>query len=694
MREGKIVKQEQQEENKNEEQKQEDLNTSEIPENFLSDVKNDQDDVRQSHDFGRPYVSPRYVENSMLDLGKSSFNPNASTISFMNQIDIRCDDHIRLNEDVQATRFCSECKSLCCDSCVIEYHHSHISAAKVKVEEYFKKQKSELEELKNKLSNSIKQKMILSELQLSFDSNDRLIMSWFDRRKESLENVRNKIDLLLLEEDELRLKMREIIHSFFREECGKRLENPLKELESYLHKIQIFMREWELYNRVEKAKLLKNDTVSEYKGKANEMNETIKYAVDMFKGKSKVLENNLIQLLKSIGNEEKLASIVAEVERVSLNLKETLAKVKNITFDQLLIEEKKKEEQVIVEKEVKQPEPEAQIKIEPVIPKPIINEQLVNKSSSPILNNSKVEFKEYPIFENNKANNNNPIQDNSFDSNNNNQTNSFNLLKDPPIKFDKPLIINPVDLKPNNPYLSENTYTYDIFLTLKPKSDNLIIYNGKTTEFLSIQIKPEHFQDRSSMFTTLPDNCRFINIHSSILITGGYINRQVTRACYILFVSPKNDGLYEINIIPYTPMQNPRERHNMIHLHDRKEILVCSGFFNQTAEITNLDHGTWRSLPQMHSVRANATIAYCNKKNVFVFGGFRINEKQTGEYVNSCEVLDLNNLKVGWKLINFDNFKLTMRMSAMGVVNYSENSLLLCGGFDGSTYKSEVNKIE
>ena len=527
--------------------------------------------------------------------------------------------------------------------------------------------------------------------------------------------MKNKIELIMLEEDELRLQMRNIIHTFFRDECGKRLDNPLKELEAYLHKIQIFIREWEIYNRIEKAKLLKNDTVTEFKTNANELNEVIKHAVDMYKGKSKILENNLVDLLKGIGYDDRISIIDAEVDKLSSKLKETKIKIEKIKFEDLLVEAKK--EEVV---EIK-PEPVKEVKVKSDLPvQSEVNPQVFINPQQPIQQPVQAPIQQpihqpvqVPIqfpkqgFQNIPPQQfNNQIPPQPFfkqDSSgypvfqNFNQNNmEFNLLKDVPLidVNPKPLIFNPVELKPSNPYFAENTNSYDLFITIKPKSDNIIIYNGKTTEFVTVQIKPEHFQEKSTAFTNFPENCRYVNIHSSLMVTGGYVNRQVSKQAYLIVPYAKNDGQYEVNIINYANMTSTRERHNIINLFDRKEILTCSGFFNNTAEITNLDHGTWKPLPNMNTVRANATIAYVNKKNVFVFGGFRINEKQVGEYQNSCEVLNLDDTKTGWKLIKMDSHKLHMRVSAMGVINISPNSLLLCGGFDGSTYKSEVYRVD
>ena len=118
-----------------------------------------------------------------------------STKTFMNQIDLRCDDHVyKYKEDVQATRYCSECKCLCCDSCVIEFHNSHINSAKTKIEDYFRKQKLELEDLRSKINSSIKFKVNITEINNIIDNHEKVLSSFFSRRKAFLEEIKMKID--------------------------------------------------------------------------------------------------------------------------------------------------------------------------------------------------------------------------------------------------------------------------------------------------------------------------------------------------------------------------------------------------------------------------------------------------------------------------------------------------------------------
>ena len=82
------------------------------------------------------YEPGMYVKQSNVFPPQQMGMDIMSTKNFMNQIDLWCDDHVyKYKEDVQATRYCSECKCLCCDSCVIEFHNSHINSAKTKIED-------------------------------------------------------------------------------------------------------------------------------------------------------------------------------------------------------------------------------------------------------------------------------------------------------------------------------------------------------------------------------------------------------------------------------------------------------------------------------------------------------------------------------------------------------------------------------
>jgi hypothetical protein len=127
------------------------------------------------------------------------------------------------------------------------------------------------------------------------------------------------------------------------------------------------------------------------------------------------------------------------------------------------------------------------------------------------------------------------------------------------------------------------------------------------------------------------------------LITGGYKERQSSANCYLMLFSQNKSNDFNLDIMNYPNMIEARERHNIIYLKDRESILVCSGFFNQNAEISSMNDQKWKSLPKMNEVRANASLVYQNKRFIYCYSGFKINEVRVGQYLNSVDILDLNN---------------------------------------------------
>jgi len=273
---------------------------------------------------------------------------------------------------------------------------------------------------------------------------------------------------------------------------------------------------------------------------------------------------------------------------------------------------------------------------------------------------------------------------NNFYNNNNNNNNS---------NYNNNNIVHPTDklgqFKDYNP-------EYEYIVSLKQKSNEIVIFDTKSRMFKNAKITPSNFIDNSNVFTNFQDNSRHVNLGTSILITGGYKDRQAAPNCYLMLLSKKNhlSNEYEINVMSYPNMIEGRERHNIIHLKDKDSVVVCSGFFNQNAEITNMNSQNWKSLPKMNEIRANAALSYINQRYIYCFSGFKINEVKVGQYLNSAEILDLNNLNAGWTLVNFNNMDINLKLSAMGVVYLSDKTILLCGGYDGSQYKNNVYRVE
>jgi hypothetical protein len=271
-----------------------------------------------------------------------------------------------------------------------------------------------------------------------------------------------------------------------------------------------------------------------------------------------------------------------------------------------------------------------------------------------------------PFNNSENNNNNNNMNNNNFNQNLSNTSKDFNF---------------------------ENLYDYELFISIRPKSNELIIFNPENG-FSSIKINMNNFQNQSDFFPNFPDNCKYVNLSSSILLTGGYINKQLSRNCYLFVLGkmPNNPMQYEVNIMSYGKMIEARERHNIVYLPGRNIVLVCSGFFNKGSEYTNINQGEWKSAGPMNDIRGNATITYVNERYVYVIGGYKVPEKQhNGIYLGNCEYLDFDNLGAGWNLINFgDN---NLKLSAMGVLPIGSNNFFLCGGFDGQHYKKEMYRV-
>ena len=619
------------------------------------------------------YEPGMYVQSSKVMPQTMLSNNIISTKTFMNEIDLRCDDHLyKYKEDVQATRYCSDCKCLCCDSCVIEFHNAHIAAAKTKIEDYFRKQKLELEDLRSKINSSIKFKVNLSEINNIIDNHEKVLESFFSRRKVFLEEIKSKIDNVLAEEEEVHKKMKETIQIFYREEGFKRLDTPLKENEKLLMRIQQFLKDWNNYSKTDKVSALKNDQVNLFEQENEQNSAMIKQSTEAFKGKSRTIEKKIDEILKGLSFSEKVSDFHTIIASLNNALVESKKQIDKLKYDDVI------EEKVEI---ISRPRVEQKIPVQSgnfggaVQPIENSSNPWAQKEDFSLMNNMGNEYQNDFTF---------------------NKDNSSQLVKNIPTKAQLPPQMPPQPVvgqdnsnQVQNPI--KKLFDYDLFISLKPKTDEVLIYNPMKG-YTSIKINQSNFQNSSDAFITFPEHSKYVNLGSSLLLTGGYINKQLINNCYLIVVGKLQDQ-YEVNVMNYGKMREGRERHNIIYLPDRNSVLVCSGFFNKGSEITDINSGEWKSTGTLNETRGNATIAYVNNRFVYVIGGYKINERQHGGmYHGNCEFLDLNNIMSGWTMINFANN--TLKLSAMGVIPLGDQYFLLCGGFDGSTYRKEVYKVD
>ena len=660
-----------------------------IPENPIQNVHNLNNEELENRNIS-DQNQPIYQTQKMI-IQDSKYQPNnnnkiegiMSTGIFMKNIDIRCDDHLKnYNTDVQATRFCSQCKSLCCDTCVIDFHNEHINFAKTKIEEYFRNAKLKLEDLSSKVNNSIRFRVNYEEIDKIIQNHQKILDSYFNRRKNKLENLKEKIDMIIEYDNEIHNTLTENIKIFYKDECAVRMNQPLEENKSLLKKIQNFLSEWNNLSKTEKVQTIKSNQIEEFEKENEENSEMIKNATEAFKGKSKDIEKKINEILKDLNGSDRLNDFDKIIDEVQKNIIDSREKINKLKYDDLIIQ---KVENIVKQRNIINPLP---VNNNDNFPQHPISELLDNHSNK-LSNNNFPNYQNNPPmgYSSNNNNNNMGFQNNpqiGYSSNNNN--NNLGYSNNNNNEFQ---LMGQSDYPQSSKIKDEE---YEFFMFLKLKSNVLLIYDP-ISGFKIIKVSKNNFQNPSESFINFPDNSKYVNLGSSVLLTGGYINRQLTNSCFLMIVGKiKDSNDYELSIMPYGRMIEARERHNIIYLPDKKTVLVCSGFFNKGSEYSEINMSEWKNAGEMNEVRGNATISYINNRYVYVIGGYKILEDKNGYYHGDCEYLDFNNLNYGWRQINFAN--MSIQLSAMGVIPVSNNHFLLCGGYDGQQYKREVYKVD
>ena len=279
-------------------------------------------------------------------------------------------------------------------------------------------------------------------------------------------------------------------------------------------------------------------------------------------------------------------------------------------------------------------------------------------------------------FNNNNNQNNNFNNDNNQNNNNNNNLNNNNLP--PQVSLEE-------QIKKDSP----NQFNYDLIMYLKEKSNEVFIYNDKYG-FSKLTLVHD-------VLKVFPEKSRFVNLGSSCLLTGGQVNKQKVKTCYLI-TCMENDSpeKFELNAMPYGDLKEARERHNLLFLPNKNYVFACSGFFIKSCEYLDIYKGNWEMVSPLNQSRGNASMAYINERYIYILGGFNVDEKdKKGIYLDDIEYFDVNNFGKGWttiKLINNRGFN--MAISAFGVIPLTKNIILICGGFDGNEYKGDVYKVD
>ena len=375
--------------------------------NLIKEEKEEKEEKKEDEiQFSQIY---KKEENSNFDSEFSNQNNIFSTKVFMKSIDLRCEDHLtKFQEDVEATRYCQKCNILVCDSCVIDYHIAHIDFAKKKVDDYFLAQKNNIIELKNKVKDSTKYKINEKEIDKIVSNQKKLVEDFFSRRAEESQIFIKKFENLQNIENEIKDSMLKSIDIFYKDECFKRLQNPIEKNEFLGKKIDSFIKDWTQYNKREKVIALKNNVIEDFQKETENNLRIIQEEMKNFKGKSLDIErkiNGIIDMISKDDNLSQLNKIYASMNEKDLNI---LKDINELKYDKLTVQK--------IE-DIKNKKAEVDYDYKSLLKDKLFNSNVDNEKIKPNVDNSN------NIIQNNPPQNQNyPVQ--PIDKNNNNNINN------------------------------------------------------------------------------------------------------------------------------------------------------------------------------------------------------------------------------------------------------------------------------
>src|SRR5207237_882698 len=142
--------------------------------------------------------------------------------------------------------------------------------------------------------------------------------------------------------------------------------------------------------------------------------------------------------------------------------------------------------------------------------------------------------------------------------------------------------------------------------------------------------------DKPLNFNFFPEFSKSVNLGSSLLVTGGIIDKITLNTSYLISTECNyNDDQYYLTY--FSTMNEPRNRHNIIYLPCKNEVLICSGPCSKSVEIANLTDKNWIQISSLQNERTNATMAFVNQNFIYCIGGY-----QNNNYGNNEDGIMLN----------------------------------------------------
>ena len=202
-------------------------------------------------------------------------------------------------------------------------------------------------------------------------------------------------------------------------------------------------------------------------------------------------------------------------------------------------------------------------------------------------------------------------------------------------------------------------------------------------------------------YSLFPEGCRHILIENNLYIIGGtnHVRQPIN---FVLVYNILFDTLKRLPDMVFN-----HSYHTVEYLENFDSIITIGGENSNHCEIMNLEDKKWRKLPNLNHSRANANIYYNNlTSELFVLFGICGIMCDKINYSDSIEVLELNNIKKGWIIVDYYKTPgLNLKVNYCMTMPFTKEQLLIYGGsnmrsFTKNIYalfhmtKNECNKVD
>ncbi|MCQ2820457.1 MAG: hypothetical protein MJ252_24605 [archaeon] len=202
-----------------------------------------------------------------------------------------------------------------------------------------------------------------------------------------------------------------------------------------------------------------------------------------------------------------------------------------------------------------------------------------------------------------------------------------------------------------------------------PGTNLLSVYYPKMNKRIYIEIPLSKTENGYSEF---PEGCRALCIDEIVYITGGKDKLGIPlRFMNIIDLKRKELKAFPSMIVPHA-------FHNIDYLFNYECILVVGGDdYNCNVEMFDLSTSKWNLLPPINYPRINSNLIYDTVgATVHLLFGTQDNKKNS----EAIEVMDLSDVKSGWKIINYAKGAfLDVQLNYCKVKQFSRDKFLIYG---------------